>query len=98
MLSETLAEKLYHSKILDPYDGEVKIIKAHLTDHLLHVAEDTVRTSHELKHSWMLSFNGKEYEFYYHHCKNGPDQIIDTSKENVLAKFLLKFCKRHWRK
>lgn len=96
MLSEELAEKLNHLKIMEPYDGDksVKIIKSRILTDLFHFTSLIVRTSKVLKEDWKLRNHNGNYTFEYSY--NSSIHVIeDRSLENVLARFILKHHSKH---
>lgn len=99
MLSESIAEKLHHSKTMEPYDGPDKIVKSRILIDLFHYTEQIINHSKILSKDWSLSKvhgNHNHYEFKYQSLDGKEGKIVERSKEDVLATFILKYGKREF--
>lgn len=97
MLSESIAEKLHHSKTMEPYDGPDKIVKSRILIDLFHYMELILSHSKTLTRDWTLMRvhgNHNHYEFRYKSFDGEEKKFVERSKEDVLAMFVLKYGKR----
>lgn len=97
MLSESVAEKLHHSKTMEPYDGPDKIVKSRILIDLFHYVEHLVEHSPVLTKNWSLvktHGNHTHYEFRYELQDGKSGKFTERSKEDALAMFVLKYGKK----
>lgn len=95
MLSEEIAEKLHTSKIMEPYNDNIKIVKTHIITDLFHYVEQIINNTKTFKKEWsLLRKNGNHVSYELHYNNGKQEVVISNSKENVLALFILRYSTR----
>lgn len=97
MLSESIAEKLHHSRTMEPYDGPDKIVKSRILIDLFHYMEQILGHSKTLTKNWTLSKvhnNHNHYEFKVQLLDGREETVVERSKEDAIASFILKHGKK----